>query len=227
MRHRRTSAFTLLEVLLVVVLVGILAAIVWPDFTGAWRAEQLDESVRRVKALVAMARAEAMNQGCAYRLTFERDGTIAVTRQLDPIAAPHVFGRIRESWAGQDVLLEGVWVSSLAALPQGPQPLDVTDDQIEFNKDVIELMPIGSLEEPMHIDFAPDGASASARWVVRDENGRGVQMTLDGRLGRVFFEPAPAAESGELKRPAKIEKSARELEREQAVEQAAMKEARR
>ncbi len=182
------NAFTLLEVLMIVTLLAVVAAIAWPDFWQAQRSEELDESARRVKTAVQMCRARAMNESRRYRLTFREDGTIKITRQRDPILAPHEYFKFHDSWANMSLLLEHVWVESLLPLPEGPPPIELEDELLEFDQFDDEPIPIAELEYPYELNFEPDGISNSLRWILRDEDGRGLELTLDGRLGRVRAE---------------------------------------
>lgn len=198
-------AFTLLEVLLVLLLIGILAAVVWPDFSAASRSEQLFESSRRLKGLVAMCRAQAMNESRRYRIYFQPDGTVAVGRQLDPITAPEQYVAMTEPWARMNFLLDNVWIHAILPLPDGPAPILVDDKKIQFTQDLLGIpKPIASLETPALLDFEPDGSSDSALWELRDVQGRGLKMTLDGRLGRMAIEPLAVLSPDELRKPAKI-----------------------
>lgn len=202
--HRRQAGFTLFEVLLVVALLALLTLLVYPDLRGTSRGEQLDESVARLKALIAMARAEAMNQTCRYCLTFREDGSIALSRQRDPLSAPHEFVRVREPWALREVLLPEVWVAALEPLPQGPAPILVEDDEIEFTQLESEPVPVTDLEAPHELYFEPDGTCPSMRWILRDQAGRGRLVTLDGRTGRLTSEPVASLPGKEVVRPARL-----------------------
>jgi type II secretion system protein H len=203
--HRMTrNAFTLLEVLVVIALLAMVAAITWPDFGQARRSEELDESARRLKTLVQMCRARAMNEARRYRLAFREDGTIKVTRQRDPILAPHEYFRFRDSWANKSFLLEHVWIESLLPLPEGPPPLELEDELLEFDEFEDEPIPVTDLEYPYELNFEPDGISNSLRWILRDRDGRGLEMTLDGRLGRVRLESVERL-SDEPERPQRLE----------------------
>jgi type II secretion system protein H len=179
------SAFTLLEVMIVIALLAMVAAIVWPDFGQARRSEELDESARRLKTLVQMCRAQAMNESRRYRLTFREDGTVRVTRQRDPILAPHEYFRFREPWAQVAFLLEHVWVEALLPLSEGPPPMELKDELLEFKQFDDEPIPVTDLEHGFELNFEPDGICQSLRWILRDGDGRGLELTLDGRLGRV------------------------------------------
>lgn len=193
--RRARGAFSLFEVLLVIVLIGLLAAFLWPDFETFLRGEELDESVARVKALVGMCRAQAMNESRRYRITFKEDGTMRLTRQKDPLTAPQEYVIVGDGWAKTPWLLDNVWVEALMPLPDGPPPLRVEDDAIEFTE--IEAKP-EALESAFDLDFEIDGSSNSVRWVMRDARGKGRELTLDGRLGRigvVEVEPIEAVQA--------------------------------
>jgi hypothetical protein len=202
-------AFTLFEVLLVAVLLAVLAALAWPEFGQARSSEQLAESGRRMKTLVSMCRARAMSEARRYRVTFRLDGSVKVTRQRDPVLAPHQYFKFREPWANLPFLLERVWVEAIMPLPEGPPPLLVEDDFIGFDEfdEYYEQGPIPmmELEREFELNLEPDGTSNSARWVLRTEDGRGLEMTLDGRLGRVEIKPAERLDPEMVERPEPLE----------------------
>jgi type II secretory pathway pseudopilin PulG len=200
--HREIRhAFTLFEVLLVIAILMMLAAFSWPLFSTAREAEELIESARRTRTLIQMCRARAMNESRRYRITFQLDGTLVVRRQRDPLYAPHEYYKFRESWATSPALLERVWVESLLPLPDGPPPIDVEDDLVEFEEFDEEFFAITDLDRDYELDFEPDGTSGSACWVLRAVDGRGIEMTLDGRLGRVTIEPVERLEADSVERP--------------------------
>ena len=212
MRHTARDAFTLFEVLLVIVLLAMLAAFAWPQFSRAREAEELAESARRTKTLIQFCRARAMNESRRYRITFRPDGTLNVRRQRDPLYAPHEFHKFREPWASMPAVLERVWIEAVLPLPEGPPPIDVEDELVEFEEYEDEkLMPVADLEREIELNFEPDGTSSSIRWVLRDEDGRGLEMLLDGRLGRVTVEPVERKDVDHLERPEPLEENDDEM----------------
>lgn len=200
MRRAQRHGFTLFEIVLVIGLLGVIVLLAWPDFTGAARSERLPETARRMQGMIAMCRAEAMNQSTRYRLEFRLDGTVRVLRQADPVLAPHLYIRPKVDWANSP-LLKDVWVEALQRLPEGPPPIRIIDEKLVFPDMEIEPEPIETFDEPVWLDFAPDGTCRSLRWVLRDAAGRGLLLTLDGRLGRVKVDPWPAVSPDELVRP--------------------------
>lgn len=197
---------------MVVAIIGVLAALLWPDFARFRESRQLGESADRLRNLIGLVRAHAMNEARSYRLLIRADGTLRLERQLDPVLAPETFVRVRSPWARIAVLQPDVWVESLTPLPEGPAPIDIVDDQIEFPELDGEIIPVEELEAPHVIEFRPDGTSDSLRWTLRAADGRGLVMTLDGRLGRVRVEPAERVDPQELHRPERIEEEPSELD---------------
>lgn len=221
-RRAARRAFTLLEVLLVVSILAMLAMFTWPTFEGAAERARLDESVRRLKTLVAMCRAEAMSETRCYRITLRLDGSIKLRRQLDPITYPHVYVPVQKDWANLAFMLDGVWVESICLLPDGPPPVEVEDELKTFDHMERDFEPIDieDFEQPIDITFNPDGTSRSLRWLMRDDTGRGFQLTLDGRVGRLAVEELPALKPGEVEPPPAIN-----LDQEAELEKAQWEEA--
>lgn len=201
---RPRCGFTLVEVLLVIVLVGVLAGVILSNLSGTASAENLRESAVRMEALVSMCRAQAMNESRMYRMQIRQDGTVQVRAQRDAILAPNEFVEVTEQWARLDFTLDTVWVDRVQRMPDGPAPVLIDDDVIEFTNLDTQPESVTEFDEPIQLDFSPDGSASSLRWILRDANGRGVQMTFDGRLGRIASEPAETLLPGDLQRPEKL-----------------------
>lgn len=215
-RFSPLSAFTMFEILIVIVIVALLVMVTVPLFSGSYDAEHLPESSKRIRSLISMARASAMNDALRYRVTFESDGTLSVTRQKDAITAPHEYIPVAQAWAVTEFVLPSAWIDRARVLPHGPPPLNVEDELVEFETDNTEPLELARFEEAPFIDFQPDGSSMSARWILRDKRGLGFQMTLDGRLGRVAIQeidPLPKDEATPPKRMSDEERRERIAQR--------------
>lgn len=203
-RVMRRAAFTMFEILLVIVILALLAMVTIPMFSGSYDAEHLPESSKRIRSLLSMARASAMNDALRYRVLFERDGTLSVSRQKDAITAPHIYVPVAQAWAELEFVLPSAWIDRVRVLPHGPPPLNVDDNLVEFDSDENEPLEIASYDEAPFVDFQPDGSSLSARWVLRDTRGLGYEMTLDGRLGRVAIKEIDAIPKDEATPPKRM-----------------------
>ena len=78
----------------------------------------------------------------------------------------------------------------------------IDDDVIEFAE--FQEFP-EPLEEPFEIDFEPDGSTTSVWWILRTLDGRGRELTLDGRLGRVTAMDAERVDADGLEKPEAVE----------------------
>ena len=210
MRQRMPRGFTLLELLLVVVLLGVVVAFAWPDFGSTVESERLRESATRMGTLTAMCRAEAMNEARRYRVRMRNDGSIRVEQQFDPIKAPHLWTRVRAPWARTEVLFDTVWIAEVQELPDGPAPIRIIDEHLEFPDMEYDLIPIDELEYEPVVEFEPDGSCNSLRWVLRDARGWGMLQTLDGRLGRVGTEAWDPIPADDVIRPDPVEEEEEE-----------------
>lgn len=200
----RRRGFTLIELLIVIALIGVLAFIILSNFDGTMSAEKLRESATRMEALVSMCRAEAMNESRTYRMQIRQDGTVQVKAQRDPILAPNEFTDVTALWARLEFTLDTVWVDRVQRMPDGPAPVLVDDDVIEFTNLDTQPEPVSEFEQPIALDFAPDGSAPSLRWILRDASGHGVQLTYDGRLGRIAREDVETLQPEDLQRPEKL-----------------------
>ena len=206
MHHRLRPALTLIELLLVITLLGLLALFAFPNLGGVQRGGQLDESTRRARTALVMARADALNSAATVRLVVRRDGQLRFERQRDPLTAPHEFDPLPAEWARDAVLLADVWVEAVAVLPAGPPPIEVIDDSLDFttlDEDLL-LTDVTRLEEDVYVTFAPDGTGDSAVLVLRHVSGLGSQLTYDGRVGRISVYPAEIISDAEARRPAPL-----------------------
>jgi len=99
------------------------------------------------------------------------------------------------------VLLESVWVAAVQMLPDGPAPIMIVDERLQFPDMEINPTPLEEFEQSPAIEFQPDGACDSVRWVLRDDRGNGRLLTLDGRLGRVTVEEYASIRPEDVQRP--------------------------
>ncbi len=109
----RTRGFTLVELLLVCLLVGTLAAVVAPQLSGSAQRSHLDGTARALVALARGARARASAEGRAYFLVVDGERReLRVARARDPLAAAEVEG---DSEVEGDNWVEGApWARAVA-----------------------------------------------------------------------------------------------------------------
>ncbi len=120
-KRREQSAYTLIEVVLVVALLVAISALAIPNFVRELKREELPGSARQLRSLITLTRANAAFDGLRYRIRFpsddEDDLLLArrqpmIEREDDPIHEPDVFNQVTAPWAIGTTLL-GVWPITL------------------------------------------------------------------------------------------------------------------
>lgn len=86
-RSARQRAFTLLELLLVLMVVSVFGALALPRMSGSLKHQRLQDQVRTTIALARKARALAASEGRAYVLVVDGEGrSLRLLRKRDPLA---------------------------------------------------------------------------------------------------------------------------------------------
>ncbi|MCX5769019.1 MAG: GspH/FimT family protein [Candidatus Hydrogenedentes bacterium] len=168
---KNSRAFTLIELLLVVVLLGVLAGVVFPRLRGSVRATGLDEAAQRLAAFIRFARAESVRRALKIQLTIHSPrATCSLALQNTESTAPEDFTTFDDPLLDQEL-----------ALPQGVRIGRVRQAQ-------------QTLRAPI-IVFNPDGVSEPYSIELTDQSNRVFLVEIGPWLDQVTVsrkkEPAP------------------------------------
>lgn len=206
----RLRAVTLIEVILVIMVIGMIVGFTFPKLDVVLRGGSLKESADRLRSLVLMSHAEAMQTGLKYRVFFpgtpdpndkfaEKEIDIPfetlqpiVERQFAPIANREAFGDFDAKWKNGEILRPGT--RCVAVLPGTPR-FDIRDDS-----EVAGISFTDYEAEFVRPTINPDGTTDWATFVLTDlppdidlearHMSRILNLVLDGRTGKVWIQRA-------------------------------------
>ncbi len=214
----RLRAFTLVEGILVILLLGVLIAFALPDLTPALRKRSLVESADRLRSLIVMAHAQAMQDGLKYRIMFpgtpdpndryaEKEIDVpletlqpVVERQCEPLDNPEAFGGFEAAWKNRPILQEGT--RCVAVLPGRPN-FEITPESPIAGPSISE-----GQAEFVPLTLNPDGTTEWVTFVLTDlpfdivpepyHVGRILNVIVDGRTGQTWIQRALRVEEVEV-----------------------------
>ncbi len=193
---------------LVVALLATLAAMAVPAIIRDIEQRRLPTSVRNMRALLTLVRANAMYDGKRYRIRFPQEDEIdhfgeerqpIIEREDDPFQEPNIFTRVTEPWARGETYLRGVWCAEVRL---GRPTLEKLRDRFITDEDPEDerLEAIGEdFEEgypPLIIE--PDGTTEWVTFVITNappeteledlEVPEQVEVIMDGLTGLIWLQ---------------------------------------
>ena len=188
---RPRAGFTLFEIILATAILVILGGTIILAVGGWYRKQSVDESARRVEAILRMARAEACSQGRRVRLAFDPASLVPVILwEPDPLGEPGVFVPHYGQWANDLPTETLVFIRCRRTGASAVKLLTYADAE----------EPVSPDGEPLEsITFLPDGSCDSAVIEVADADG------LDPRIGRVEIDGVTGAASLRMLTPTEQE----------------------
>jgi len=214
---RTRRAFTLVEVLLVLGVVVLIAALAFPSMTGTLDRFRLRKAADQIRIQWQQARTQAIRSNCRCSFRYVPGGrhwavqTVTQTETLvDPssgqmlnsFGAAGSAGGLSDSQAHCGELPEGVRFAQLPAgragagantSPYGSRlPSDAMDGQLPL---LDETEAGAGWSWPIY--FYPDGTADSASICLENEKGRRVEVHLRGLTGVVTVGSSSAAEEGQ------------------------------
>lgn len=167
-------AFTLVELLVVIVLITVLSALLVPEMRGTFEEALLRSSARQLIGASGVAYSRAVADGRAHRLHFDpATGRYRVERRADPATGPDRTDRA----ANQDVP-GGRGVIDPRIAVQLRHPAGDGDDGGGRAPAPADRPAEGTAKEAMvgvdgvgGVDFFPDGTAQAAEFILRDRAG--------------------------------------------------------
>jgi prepilin-type N-terminal cleavage/methylation domain-containing protein len=218
---RRKNGFTLIEVVLVIAVITLIVAFIYPDLYRVLQARRMEESCDRLRSLLVMCRSRAMRDGIKYRIQFpgtpdpldknaEKEVDVPfetlqpqVLKQDRPIEFPDSFVQIDEDWTREPFMQDGVrCVAVLGGMPN----FEEESNDSPFVGPTITEGKTGFVP----LTFNSDGSCDWVTFVLTDlpfdvmpeigDKMRIFNLIVDGRTGQSWFQRVICKQEAEILR---------------------------
>ena len=195
-RFPQRPSFTLIEVLLVLTLMVVIAAVAWPSVQRGFAGRRLHAAADGVRTELGQARVEAMRSGrtytfqCVvhgdrYRMQRQDDAAAGAEGETPAVAEPDGATSTDESaMADEKTLPDGVTFTAceltLAGEGAGAGAQPAADSPATADAPVMDG---DGWSDP--ILFYPDGTTSNARVVLAGERNFSVELMLRGLTGTI------------------------------------------
>lgn len=179
------QAFTLVEILLVLVILVVASAIIAPTFYRALRDQRLRSAAEQVRTEWNRAHIKAMKSGRIQVFRFQPSGR---KFQIEPYKAADDALEAAKPLSdfappAPSPTADGTEEDTRNQLPEGITFLEGVTAEEERGKAVEDAMGGGGGEWSQPILFYPDGVSSDAWLVVADEHNSAIRVELRGLTG--------------------------------------------
>lgn len=197
----------MVELLLVLVVIGLLAAIAFPILHGSYERYRLKEQVELVRTELARARLKAVDTGVAYQFLYEPNGEAFVVVPFefdsDVVPAERGSGGVAES----SVSLSSRYPMVSMKLPKGftfesdpeIQQTQQTTEAFPLSDTILKELPnareLAGVAWSSPIVFRPEGEAEALvfSFIVKDEQKRYMRLSVRAFTGAVSVGPVQQA----------------------------------
>lgn len=180
---RGNSAFTLIELMVVIVLVAIMTALIIPEMKGTFQDALLRSSGRQLIEVFNLANSRAVSLNQIQRVRMDaKAGRYSIEEQAGP-GSGEGLSPVRDISGGTGTLDERISLDMRKGNSSGSDAPDGADSPATNEQDT-------SLDALDTISFYPDGTAEAAELQLRDQSGLRLTLRINPVTARVqIIEP--------------------------------------
>jgi type II secretion system protein H len=173
------SGFSLVELMVVVVLIGIMTAVIVPEMKGTYEDALLRATSRRLVDVFHLASSRAVSLNQLHRVRFDKiTGRYFIERAVQSGENGSGFDRARDMPGGEGALDRRI---SIEIRKQDEAPSSATDQGMSAASE--EDPNVGKREEGFA--FYPDGTADAGEVLLRDRDGFRLALRINAVTARV------------------------------------------
>ncbi|MBT5019751.1 hypothetical protein OAF74_00955 [bacterium] len=191
-KRRLRSAFTVLELILVLTIIVAMAGLSWPRMSGFLKRESVMSDVETVRQVLDRARVEAIEDGMIYQFRYEPNGKKFVLLPYEIINASNQESDSSSTDQTSSTVSKQAIVYELSGKCSFYNPTSLTGDPIEIERlpePWLEMIQNGTQHRDTSwaapILYSPDGTATDDVVVIADEDKRYISLTVRGLTGAV------------------------------------------
>ena len=183
----RSQAFTLIELMVVIVIIGVMGALIVPEMSGTFGDSKIKSSARKIIQAAGLAQSRAVSINHEHRLQFDtRNHRFSISRRVVDPNLGETFVPVNEISGSQ-----GTWSDSVELTLRDPavDPEEIPLPTWELS-DPLSMQSQSTTSEPeSFISFKADGSTSRKELVLKHSDGHGLVISILPATGRMSIQP--------------------------------------